>query len=351
VRIALVSTPFVAVPPRGYGGTELVVNELARALERGRHEVTLFATGDSSAEDLRFVFREPIWPPDPYAELLHCRAAARVIAAEGYDVVHAHCPALLAFASELDAPVVYTLHHDRDERLMRLYLRRPSVRYVAISARQAALHAELGCEVVHHGLDPARFPAGDGAGGHAAFVGRLTWCKGPDAAIEAARRAGVELLLGGEVHDDVAPPGWAAHLERALASPHVRRLGHVAGNGKLALLAGARALLMPLRWEEPFGLVMIEAMLCGTPVIAFPRGAAPEVVDEGVTGFLVEDVDAMAAVLSTLDGFDRAACRRRAQERFSSARMVSAYARIYAAAAAEGAAVPFEAPGEPRYAD
>jgi glycosyltransferase involved in cell wall biosynthesis len=168
-------------------------------------------------------------------------------------------------------------------------------------------------------------------------------------AVEAARRAGVALHLAGEMHPEDSPPHWNEDLARALAAPHVRRLGSVEGQRKLALLAEARALLMPIRWEEPFGLVMIEAMLCGTPVLAFPRGAAPEIVDEGVTGFLVNGVDEMAAVLRSLDGFDRAACRRRAQSRFSSARMVADYARLYAAAAASGPRLGVEAE-ESRYA-
>ena len=322
--------------------------ELARGLARSGHDVTLFATGDSSGEDVRYVFHDPIWPPDPYAELLHCHEAAREIAREGFDVVHAHCPALLAFADDLGAPLVYTLHHDRDERLARIYVRRPHAHYVAISARQASLHPELACHVVHHGLDPARFPLGSGAGDYAAFLGRLSWCKGPDIAVEATRRAGVDLRIGGELHAEEDPRTWVEELERTLQAPHVHRLGSVGGRRKLELLADARALLMPIRWEEPFGLVMIEAMLCGTPVIAFPRGAAPEIVDDGLTGFLANDVDEMAAVLSSLGGFDRAACRRHAQARFSSARMVGDYARIYAGVAA--AARPLAMAEESRYA-
>jgi glycosyltransferase involved in cell wall biosynthesis len=333
VRIALVSTPFASVPPVGYGGTELVVHELATGLRAAGHEVLVFATGDSPGA--RSLFKKPVWPPDAEAERLHARAAAREIARGRWDVVHAHTPSLLAHADHLGAPLVYTLHHARDEALARVYERAPRVRFVAISARQAALHPELACHVIHHGLEPRRFPAGEGAGDHVAFLGRLSWCKGPDAAVEAARRAGVPILVAGEPHDDDAPEGWRDVLAAALRAPHVKRLGAVSGARKLALLADARAFVAPLRWEEPFGLALVEAMLCGTPVVAYPRGAVPEIVDEGVTGFLVHDVDEMAAVLASIDGFDRAACRRRAQERFGAGRMVAEHLRLYASVAAE----------------
>ena len=335
MRIALVSTPFAAVPPRGYGGTELVVHELVRGLTAAGHEVTLFATRDSLGPDVRWSFERPVWPPEEEAELRHCGAAARAIARERFDIVHAHAPAMLAFAARLGAPVVYTLHHARDERLIRRYNRRTQVTYVAISARQAALEPELACHVVHHGLDPTRHPPGDGRRDDAVFLGRLSPCKGPELAIEAARLAGVPIRLGGEVHLADATPEWSDHLRAALAQPRVEHLGPLGGARKLDLLGGARALLMPIRWEEPFGLVMIEAMLCGTPVIAFPRGAAPEIVDGGLTGFLVDGVEEMAAVLGQLDGFDRVACRRRAQARFGAARMVREYEHIYRHAAAD----------------
>jgi glycosyltransferase involved in cell wall biosynthesis len=330
VRIALVSTPFVAVPPHGYGGTELVVHELERGLTALGHEVSLFATGNSLGKDVRSLFLRPVWPPDPAKELEHCRWATGAIAAEHFDVVHAHTPALLRFAGALGTPLVYTIHHAHEDRLTKIYRSHPEVRYVAISTRQAALDADLHCEVVHHGLDAARYRLGQGVGGYAAFLGRLAPAKAPELAIAAAEQAGVPIKLAGEFHAIDGDPAWEAKLRRALTSPAVTELGEVRGERKGRLLRDARALLMPVMWEEPFGLVMLEAMLCGTPVVAFPRGAVPEVVDQGVTGFLVKSTEEMAEALSSLDGFDRAACRRRAEQRFSASRMVSGYERVYA---------------------
>jgi glycosyltransferase involved in cell wall biosynthesis len=333
VKLAIVSTPFVRVPPRNYGGTELVIHELVSGLTRAGHMVTLFATGDSRARDVRFVYREPVWPPDPNTEAIHCSQTARDIARERFDAVHAHLPGMIAFAEVLGAPLVYTIHHERDERLLDVYRRHPGVRYVAISARQAEMHPELDCEVVHHGLDPERYPAGAGDGNYAAFLGRLAPCKGPDVAIAAARSAGIPIRVAGEVHPADATPQWRALMDNELRQPGVDYVGLVSGEAKIRFLGRARALLMPVRWEEPFGLVMIEAMLCGTPVIAFGRGAVAEVVEEGLTGYVVQDEREMASVLKRLPGLDRAACRRRAQERFSSARMARDYELLLARAA------------------
>lgn len=337
----MVSTPFAAVPPSGYGGTERVVHELVRGLERAGHAVTLFATADSRARDVRFLHERPVWPPDPAAELAHCRAAAHAIAAERFDLVHGHASALVPWADALGAPLVHTLHHARDERLAALYRAHPRVAYVAISARQAALHPELEAAVVHHGLSEREHPRGRGDGEHVLFLGRLARCKGPDLAVRAARRAGLPLVVAGALHDEPEdPPGWARRIARLLASPGVSAAGPVGGREKLELLGRARALLMPVRWDEPFGLVLVEAMLCGTPVVATRRGAAPEIVDEGVTGYLVDDPRDLAAALRRAVLLDRDACRARARGRFGAGRMVRDHLALYARVLAGASAAP-----------
>ena len=330
----MVSTPFVPVPPRSYGGTELVIAALVGALRHLGHEVTVFATGDSAIPGRWARFPRAVWPPDPYAELLHCRAAAAEIAGGRFDVVHGHAPALLAFAGDLAVPVVHTIHHAADDALGRYYAAAPPVVRVAISARQAALARPAPHAVVHHGLDPELYPA-CGPGGDLAFVlGRLCWAKGPDLAIAAARRAGLPALVAGAPHEDGAPAGWAEEvLAPALRATGVRWRRRVGLAAKRRLFARARALVAPLRWEEPFGLALVEALLAGCPVVAAPRGAAPEIVEPGADGFLVEGVEETAEALEAAATLDRRAIQARARRRFSAARMAAEYVEIYRAAA------------------
>lgn len=336
LRIAMVSTPFVSVPPARYGGTELVVSELVKGLVLRGHEVVLFATGDSKAPcTVRAIFDQPVWPPEPLPELAHASWAASSIRCASFDVVHAHVPSFLAFSWSLpELPVVYTLHHDRDENLSRYYASvagRPG--FVAISRRQAAIHPEIESpSVIHHGLDPDLYPFGEKGQGHLAFLGRLSEVKGPDTAIEVATELGRELRLGGAVHAD-DHDFFARVLEPLLARPNVRALGNLAHGPKVELLASSDALLFPVRWNEPFGLVMVEAMLCGCPVVAFPGGSVEEVVEPGVTGFVARDREEMTRLVrDEVPKLDRRRIRARAVERFSSHRMVEDYLQVYRAA-------------------
>jgi glycosyltransferase involved in cell wall biosynthesis len=335
MRIALISTCAVSVPPRAYGGTELIVSELAKRLTQLGHDVTTFATGDSTAAGrLQWLFERPMWPPTDSTELRHAAAAWRAITETptAFEIVHAHQAQSLAFASLVRSmPTVYTLHHHRDETLIAMYRDFPDVAYVAISRRQAELSPEIPiADVILHGLDPDPYEPGAGDQGFVAFLGRFAEEKGPHSAIDAARRARVPLRMGGGVH----PPDreyFDRDVKPRLADPRggVEWLGELSFVPKVALLRGARALLFPIDWEEPFGLVMIESMLVGTPVIGFARGSVPEVIDQGVTGFIVRDEVEMAARIGDLDGFDRRRCRERARERWSSLRMARDYEALY----------------------
>ncbi len=345
MRIALISTTAIAVPPKAYGGTELITAELAKMLTRRGHEVTVYATGDSRPQgNLRYRFPSPIWPPNANAELRHAAFAWSDIRAQrddqAFDIVHAHQAPALAFAGMQNIPTVLTIHHPRDPSLLEYYRDFPQVAYVAISHRQEQLVPELGVRrVIHHGLDPAEYTLGRGEGDYAAFLGRLASEKGPHTAIDAARLANVQLRIGGAAH-------WNSHAFLAdelqprldAAGGDVTCLGELAHAAKVELLRGARATLFPIEWEEPFGLVMIESMLVGTPVIAFGHGSVPEIVEEGVTGFVVRNRAEMTERLVHARSLDRALCQKVAVERWGSMRMARDYEQLFLELCEEGAA-------------
>jgi glycosyltransferase involved in cell wall biosynthesis len=334
MRIAMVSTPFVSVPPRGYGGTELFCSMLCDALVARGHSVTLFATGDSECRgELRALYPRANWPPAATTELAHVRWALHELSrsAEPYDAVQINSAVGIRVGAELGIPLVYTLHHERDEALSQIYADHPQVWYVAISRRQMQLEIPLPrMSVIHHGLSPDLYPPSTVDEGYAVHIGRFAPEKGTHLAIEAALAAGTRIVVAGRCHDK---PGDKRHYEQHIAphfgNPRVHYVGEADHPRKLALLRGARSLLCPIRWEEPFGLIAVEAMLVGTPVIGFRRGSFPEIIDEGVTGFLVDDVRQMAEVLRNLRGFDRAACTARARERFSADRLAADYERLF----------------------
>ena len=349
MRIAILSTPFAAVPPRGYGGTELIVHELAEGLVARGHHVTLYATGDSrTTAELRACYREARWPPDPFSDLHHASWALRDAAGGSFDLVHAHSTVALALGRMLpDLPLVYTIHHDAQPRLTEYYRQFPEAWYVTISADQQKRQGRFPRgTTIHHGLDPARFAWTGVPADYACFVGRLAREKGPDIAIDVAARAGVPIRVAGEAHPPDRPFAEAEVLPR-LARPHVEYLGAIDLPVKVPLLRDARALLAPIRWHEPFGLILIEAMLSGCPVLAFPMGSAPELIEPGITGFLVRDADEMVEALrpgGPLEGFDRRRCRAHAMQRFSRARLVEDHERFYQRVLAESAG------GRPRLA-
>lgn len=343
----MIAPPFVAVPPARYGGTELVLAALVDGLLARGHTVTLYASGDSTAgSTLRAHFPRSVWPPDQRFELVQASTAAwDILERRDVDLVHAHTPCALAFAPLLPCPSVYTIHHDREEgtcELMRAALAARagpgSLTCVAISHRQRARLGGIPAEVIHHGLPPDRYPLGRGEGGHLAFVGRFAEDKGIADALDVAHATGIPIQVAGRPH----PPDADHYRDRVaprLERPGVRWFGEVGHEGKIRILGNALATLFPIAWEEPFGLVMIESMLCGTPVVAYPRGSVPEIVEEGVTGFLVDDVEAMADRVAQLQAgrgrFDRKRCRAAAIARFGAERMVSSYLGLYGATVAD----------------
>jgi glycosyltransferase involved in cell wall biosynthesis len=337
VNVAMLAPPWIAVPPPGYGGVESVVSVLTDALVRRGIEVTLFcAPGSSSSADVVPLLAE--CHPDEIERALYesdhvARAFEEIeLALPGFDVVHDHCGfTALAMADRLATPFVHTLHGQFTTATAAFYARHGrKAAIVPISSAQLA-SAPAGLvttETIPNPIDVEAWPLREQKDDYLLWVGRITPDKGPHRAIAAARAAGVPLVLAG-----VIQPGQRPFFEREIA-PHVdgdrvHFVGEVGGAAKRSLFAGARALLMPIRWREPFGMVMVEALSCGTPVIAFPEGAAAELVVDGTTGFLVDDEAAMAAAVGRLSEIAPRDCRAWVAERCDVDVVAAAYERTY----------------------
>jgi len=337
LRIAQVAPLFETVPPPRYGGTERIVSYLTEELVRRGHAVTLYATADSETA-ARLVPCAPKAlrldrPPDPLLwHLLELEGVYREAAA--FDVIHAHTDYLtLPFARAAAAPTVITLHGRLDlPQLDALFARYPDVPLVSISDSQRAPFGDhdAWAGTVHHGIPVERYPFSAAPGDYLAFIGRVSPEKGVDLAIRVAEAAGLPLRIGAKV-DEVDQPYFDSVIRPLLGSPLVDFLGEIDETTKGELLAHARALLFPIDWPEPFGLVMVEAMACGTPVVARPCGAVPEVVVDGVTGVLASPIDDLVRAVRAVDRLDRTACRRHVETCFSVARMADGYEAVYRA--------------------
>jgi glycosyltransferase involved in cell wall biosynthesis len=333
MRIGVIASPWVAVPPPAYGGTESVIHNLCVGLDRLGHEVHLVTIGESTCPVLRSsVFDHPTGMiGDPVAEIVHARAAYALLA--GADVIHDHTivgPQLLPEAAAGPVPVVTTWHGPFSPQARMMFTTRPpGLSLVAISHAQRATAPEVDVDaVIHHGVDLDVHRPGPGGGGYLAFIGRMSPDKGPDRAIEVARRAGMPLVIVAKMREQGELAFYEQHV-RPLLGPDVTFAGEADAAERRDLLRHAEALVNPIQWPEPFGLVMAESLASGTPVVALRNGAAPEIVDDGRTGFLCDDLDEMVAAVARVDDLDRAACRAAAEERFSVARMAADHAELY----------------------
>ncbi|HJR26141.1 MAG TPA: glycosyltransferase, partial [Acidimicrobiales bacterium] len=301
MRVAVIAPPWVPVPPQGYGGTELVLDTLCRELVRQGHDVLLCATADSRCPvERRWTYGEAlgIAAIAPGPELRHALDAHEAIRSWGADIVHDHTLSGPHLAVGREGPPVITTNHGPfDGDLAALYRRLADrVPVLAISHHQAATAGDIPiAAVIHHGIDVAGVPIGSGAAGHVLFLGRMSPDKGVHVAIEVARGAGVPLKIAAKMSEKDEREYFDACVRPLLGGGDVEYLGEVGGSAKRALLADALCLLNPIRWPEPFGMVMVEALAVGTPVLATPCGAAPEIVDDGVTGFLRSDVASLTA--------------------------------------------------------
>lgn len=334
MRIAQVVPLQVAVPPHGYGGTERVVHELTEALIRLGHEVTLFASGDSrsSARLVSMVDRAIHFDPTVDAAAYHVAMLNEVYnQASRFDVIHSHLDYLtLPFIRRTTTPTVLTLH-DRLSKPegQRVYKHYHTANYVSISDNQRKdLPGLRYVATIHHGVDVESFPFVAEPGGYLAFVGRMSPEKRPDVAIEIAKRAGIPLKIAAKV-DHKEEPYFREHILPLLDDPLIEWLGQVGEQAKRELMAHARALVLPINWSEPFGMVFIEALACGTPVLTCPKGAVPELLENGVTGYYSADIDELVAAARAIHRISRSGCRAYARRRFDTRLMASRYVSLY----------------------
>lgn len=335
MRIAMVAPVWIPIPPQGYGGIERVLALLVDELIREGHDVTLFAAGPrrTTARQVTYLEEAPTrHMGKTLYDAFHVGQAYRDIAASEYDVVHDHAGFLgPAFASLLPQPVVHTLHGPFTEETRMFYgAFKDACHYVAISRRQMECGPDLDyAGVVPNAVDIEEHRCGPAKEDYLVYVSRICEDKGPEQAILLAKEKGMRIVLAGRINTERDRDYFEGRIRPHVDGEQVRYLGEIPQDEKVDLLARARAFLFPIQWEEPFGLVMAEAMACCTPVLATRWGAAPEVVEHGVTGFLADTPEGLLQFMDRIDELDPMACRRRAEERFSPRAMAASYLDIY----------------------
>ncbi len=345
MRIAQVAPPFESVPPSRYGGTERVVATLTDELVRRGHDVTLFASGDSrTAARLIPTIDRALWGRRPVIESFEPYWAitlGKVLRELGsFDVVHSHLDYYGFPLARLEQqPVVTTLHGRLDlPDLQPLYAEFSDVPLVSISDAQRKPMAQANwLATIYHGIQLDEYTANTHAGRYLAFLGRISPEKGVDTAIRVAQAAGMPIRIAARLplpykKDPNVARDWEYYeneVQPLLQGPDVELIGQVGGLQKNNFLRNAAALLFPIRWPEPFGLVMAEALACGTPVLALDQGSVPEVIQDGVTGFIRDTEEELVEAVARIAEIDRATCRAEAERRFSPETMASAYEGVY----------------------
>lgn len=335
MKIAQVSPVFERVPPKAYGGTERVISYLTEELVRQGHDVTLFAAGDSITaarlvpgipESLRLDPQRQEWMIYLTVMLDRLREMANE-----FDVIHFHTDYLhLPLARAMPVPHVTTLHGRLDlPELVPLYRHFNDTPLVSISNNQRTpLPWVNWCETVYHGLPNDLYEFHAKPGEYFAFVGRISPEKRVDRAIEIAIRSGVPLKIAAKI-DRADQAYFKEHIEKLFRHPLVEYIGEIGEPEKRKLLGGARALLFPIDWPEPFGLVLIESFACGTPVIAYRNGSVPEIMQEGVTGFMVSNQDEAMLAAKKIEDIERVRCRQVFEDRFAVRHMAENYMQVY----------------------
>lgn len=347
LRIAQVGTIWETTPPPLYGGTERVVYCLTEELVRRGHDITLFATGDSKTSGKlesiypRALYRDGIPWSNPLYPLLHITNAFD--RANEFDIIHMHLNTRqdyvsLAFAKYIKTPLVITIHFvlpkendlAKQDRLLLLKKYKDN-NFVAISNAQRTLGFLNYAGTVYNGLDFSEFKLNPKPENYLAWFGGIRHDKGTAEAIAVAKKTGMKLVIAGKVDwaNEEYKKYYKEKIEPEIDGKQITYIGELGDKEKIAFLGKAKALLHPLNWNEPFGLVAIEAMACGTPVIAFDNGPVREQIIEGKTGFIVKNIDEMAEAVGKIDSTDRAFCKKHAEEKFSAKAMAEGYEAVY----------------------
>jgi glycosyltransferase involved in cell wall biosynthesis len=348
LRIAIVAPPWYAIPPRGYGGIESLIYWLAEDLYARGHDVTVIGAGPRAIAG-RFLttFANP--PSERIGEAMpevtHALYAADLVEElqreARLDVIHDHCAASVLAATRHSAPMVVTAHWPVDGELLSYYRHiGPGISLVAVADFQRRLAPRLPwVGTVHNAIQADAYPFESSKDDFCLFLGRMSAEKAPHLAIEAARAAGRRIVVAGKCTEKIERDFFEARV-RPLLGPDAEWVGEADTQLKAELLGRARCLVFPVQWNEPFGLVMVEAMACGTPVVALRAGAVPEVVEHGVTGFVCDRVDELPAAIGRVDELEPKACRQRVLDHFDVAQMAEGYERVFWQVAGQPGATP-----------
>jgi glycosyltransferase involved in cell wall biosynthesis len=332
LKVALVAPPFITVPPAGYGGTELFVAHLAEGLQKAGIEVVVYTNGESTVKaERRWIYERAQWPiKDPenaWTRELNQTAWAVRDAANGCDVIHVQSFQGLAFSRFIERPMVLTLHGPHDDNLSEYYAHYAQAHYVCISEAQRKQEVMPKMHTIHHGIDFDLYRFIAKKQQYLSFMGRIAPVKGTHLAIDVAQRTGIPLKIAGEVqpmHRDY----FESKIKPRIDGKLVEYVGPADLQSKNELLGNSMAMLFPIQWKEPFGLVMLEAMACGTPVLAMPGGSVSEVVRDGVSGYVCHSARDIAERVRDL-AIDPATVRRYVEENFSIEKMVGKYMALY----------------------
>ncbi len=334
MRVAIIAPPFIPVPPKEYGGTELFIAHLAEGLSKRGVDVVVYTNGESTVDvEKRWMFKESQWPirQDDQAllkDLDHTSWAVRD-AARDCDVIHLNAAPSLICSRFIERPCVYTLHHHNQRYLTEFYLRLPKVDYVCISEFQRQRETMAKLHMIHHGVDLSLYELKERKQQYLSFIGRIAPIKGTHTAIEIAKKAGIPLKIAGEIQ-----PAYREYFE-AKVKPHldgrfIEYVGLANLEAKNELLGNSLAMLFPIQWDEPFGLVMVEAMACGTPVLALRGGSVPEIVQNGVSGYVGRSARDLVKWATSI-AIPPASIRNYVEDKFSLERMVDNYLQLYRA--------------------